>query len=59
MITNPQSGTNVHEIADGKRLAKVVPPTPACMHGSAWRGDCAGRLRGSAKTVAGRRSTVA
>ncbi|MGO4330092.1 MBL fold metallo-hydrolase [Cupriavidus sp. 2TAF22] len=28
-----------------ERLASLAPRTLACMHGSAWRGDCAGLLR--------------
>jgi hypothetical protein len=42
-----------------ERLANEEPATLACMHGSAWRGDCAGLLRDLANTVSSRQSRVA
>jgi flavorubredoxin len=41
------------------RLANELPATLACMHGSAWHGDCARLLRDLARTVARRQSRVA
>jgi hypothetical protein len=39
-----------------ERLASEQPAVLACMHGSAWRGDCAALLRALAKSLAeGRR----
>ncbi len=40
-----------------ERLANRAPATLACMHGSAWRGDCARLLRDLAMMVAGRQSS--
>jgi len=34
-----------------ERLASEQPAVLACMHGSAWRGDCAALLRGLAKSL--------
>jgi hypothetical protein len=42
-----------------ERLANEEPATLACMHGSGWRGDCAGLLRDLANTVSSRQSRVA
>jgi flavorubredoxin len=36
-----------------EKLAATEPATLACMHGSAWRGDCAGLLRSLAGALAG------
>jgi hypothetical protein len=36
-----------------ERLAALDPLTLACMHGSAWRGDCAGLLRTLADVLDG------
>lgn len=35
-----------------ERLAQLGPDTLACMHGSAWQGDCAGLLRQLARELA-------
>lgn len=35
-----------------ERLAGLEPATLACMHGSAWRGDCAGLIRSLAAALA-------
>ncbi len=42
-----------------ERLANEAPATLACMHGSAWRGDCAGLLRALAATLASQKPQVA
>jgi flavorubredoxin len=38
-----------------ERFALERPALLACMHGSAWRGDCAALLRGLAESLQGRR----
>ena len=34
-----------------ERFARERPALLACMHGSAWRGDCAALLRGLAESL--------
>lgn len=48
-----------HTHAMLERLANEAPATLACMHGSAWRGDCAALLRALAKTLAVQESKAA
>jgi hypothetical protein len=43
-----------HTAAVLEKLARLQPQVLACMHGSAWRGDWAGLLRGLANSLVNR-----